>query len=344
LVIVSLASKADAAADVFQAHRDELGFVNRAQCEEKDLFTVERDGRVVGAALGNHCVRKPQTTLYELAVLPEYRREGIAEELVDRMAADSPHEKLVAKCPETLPANDFYAATGWERVGREDGKNRALNVWEYQIGERDIDVYMTVNNGEETAEAIRRSDAFVGFEAGNGWPLDDRADFVDFPFTDPNAGFEEHLEVVKEHEPQLTTAPDVEKGRTLSEVVDMADELAEYADNVIVVPKDCHPSDVPDRHRVGLTVGSFGSMAPWGLWQYRDAGPVHILGGTPNQQLAVGRHGVDVASMDSFTLGQRCQFGMWDDGAVDAPDEMDYYDRLEASLNNYVRTWNNDEL
>ncbi len=332
--------RAREAADVFQQHRDELGFVNAAQCREKDLYTVERAGRVVGAALGNHCVRKPQTTLYELAVLPEYRREGIAKELVEKMASDSPHEKIVAKCPEGLPANDFYQQTGWRKVGHEDGKNRALNVWQYQIGESGVDVYMTVNNGEETARAIRRSDAYVGFEAGNGWPLEETADFVDWPFTDPDAGFDEHLEVVREHEPKLTTAPDVENGRTLEDVVELADELANYADDVIIVPKDCHPTEIPDRHRVGLTAGTFGSMAPWGVFEYRDVGPVHILGGTPNQQLAIGRHGVDVASVDSFTLGQRCQFGMWDDGAVDAPDDLDYYDRLEESLNNYASTWN----
>ena len=121
------------AADLFQRHRDELGFVNRAQCREKDLVTVTRDGEVVGALLGNHCVRKPQSTVYEVAVAPKYRREGIGSELVRRFAVDSPHDKLVAKCPEPLPANEFYAATGWERTDREEGKERALNVWERSI-------------------------------------------------------------------------------------------------------------------------------------------------------------------------------------------------------------------
>lgn len=333
------ASHVDAAA-VFQAHRDELGFVNEAQCREKDLVTVERDGAVVGALLGNHCVRKPQSTVYELAVLPEYRRQGVARALVERFASDSPHERLVAKCPADLPANEFYAVTGWNRTGHEDGKHRPLNVWERDISTA-VTVYMTVNNGTETAKAINRSAAKAGVEAMNGWPIDEPPAFVDFPFTDPDAGFEEHAEKVREYEPEITVAPDVEKGRSLPDVVDMADQLAEHADTVIIVPKDCHPSEVPDRHRVGLTVGTFGSMAPWSVWEYRDAGPVHILGGTPNQQLAV-RGLVEVASMDSFTLGQRAGFGMWDGGAVDAPDGWDYYDRLTASLDNYAVHWNTD--
>ena len=126
-------TSASDAADLFQRHRDELGFVNRAQCREKDLVTVTRDADVVGALLGNHCVRKPQSTVYEVAVAPDHRREGVGSELVDRFAADSPHEKLVAKCPAPLPANEFYAATGWTRTDREEGKERALNVWERSI-------------------------------------------------------------------------------------------------------------------------------------------------------------------------------------------------------------------
>jgi len=125
--------KADEAAKLFQQHRDELGFVNRAQCEEKDLAVERQDGKVVGAILGNHCVRKPQTTVYELAVLPAYRRRGIAGRLIDRFARESPHKKLVAKCPSELPSNKFYAADGWTLQSVEDGKNRPLNVWEKSI-------------------------------------------------------------------------------------------------------------------------------------------------------------------------------------------------------------------
>jgi GNAT superfamily N-acetyltransferase len=128
-----VASKSDKAADLFQMHRDELGFVNRAQCREKDLVTETRDGCVVGAVLGNHCVRKPQSTVYEVAVHQDYRRRGIATQLLERFAEESPHEKLVAKCPQDLPANRFYAGTGWEKVDTEAGKSRPLNVWEKLI-------------------------------------------------------------------------------------------------------------------------------------------------------------------------------------------------------------------
>lgn len=125
----------DDAADVFQQHRNELGFVNRAQCEEKDLLTTQRDGEVVAALLGNHCVRKDQSTVYELAVLPEYRRSGLARTLVRRFMSESPHDKLIAKCPIELPAMQFYNQTGWNLQAVESGKNKPLAVWRYMDGE-----------------------------------------------------------------------------------------------------------------------------------------------------------------------------------------------------------------
>ena len=122
---------AEEAADLFQKHRKELGFVNVAQCREKDLYTVKKDSSVVGAVLCNHCVRKPQTTIYDIAVYDEYRGEGHGTELVDKVWKDSPHEKIVAKCPIDLPSNHFYRESGWELVDVESGKNRELCVWQY---------------------------------------------------------------------------------------------------------------------------------------------------------------------------------------------------------------------
>jgi len=199
-----------------------------------------------------------------------------------------------------------------------------------------IDVVMTIAGDGDTANAIRESNAHIGIESSKTWPYEFQPYFVDFPFTDESATFEDHLEAVKELQPELTVAPDVEKGRKLENVVKDADRLLEHSTNVIIVPKDCHPSEIPDRFRVGLTVGSFGSMAPWGAFEYRSCDSIHILGGTPTQQLSIVNLGLNIESMDSYTLGVRAQYGMWDGKAKDAPHGWDYEKRLCESLNNYV--------
>lgn len=126
-------TEAEDAADLFQQHRKELGFVNRAQCREKTLYTEYDAGEIVGAALVNHCVRKPQTTLYDIAVSETHRGEGVASQLVNKIADETPHDKIIAKCPIDLPANQFYNQSGWKLTAVEEGKNRSLLVWEYGV-------------------------------------------------------------------------------------------------------------------------------------------------------------------------------------------------------------------
>lgn len=287
------------AAAVFQQHRDELGFVNKAQCEEKDLWTVRRDGEVVGAALGNHCVRKPQTTLYELAVLPAYRREGIATELVARMLRDSPHNKLVAKCPVDLPSNEFYAANGWEQIDTESGKNRSLNVW--QKTHNAIDV-ITTGRPDLTDYAHKhgwltgcRLDAIGEYENAGGSP-----EFIDLHWEDPDT--ETLLEKCREHRPKYAVAGDYD-GENYDEINDVAAQLREYAENVIVVPHEPGEVDeVPEWAVVGYSTPTnyAGTDAP--VWEYygRD---VHILGGTMNQiRVVINALGDNIVSLDTNTM------------------------------------------
>ena len=198
-----------------------------------------------------------------------------------------------------------------------------------------IEVIMTIAGSGDTANAIRESDAHIGIESSKTWSFETSPHFVDFPFTDADATFQDHLDAVKTLSPNLTVAPDIESGRDVSEVTEQADRLLQHADDVILVPKDCHPREIPNRFRVGLTIGSFGSMAPWGIWEYRECESIHLLGGTPTQQLSVIDHGLNIDSMDSYTLGVRAKYGMWDGKAVDAPDGWDYERRLRESLNNY---------
>jgi len=304
-----MASASDAA-DVFQQHRDELGFVNEAQCREGDLYTVERDGQTVAAALGNHCVQKPQTTLYELAVLPAYRREGLATQLIRRLARDSPHDHLVAKCPVDLDANGFYQATGWDRIGREEGKNRDLNVWRYEIP--DSPDVITTGRPDLTVIAAK-----YGWLRGSR--LDDirryerrgiHLDFVDLHWEDPQP--DELLAATMRHRPQYVVAGDYDEDNH-DDINDRGRQLRRYAENVIIVPHE--PGEVPtvpDWAVVGYSTptGYAGTDAP--VWEYRGR-DVHILGGTVEQVRELYPYlADDVVSIDcnSFHRGATA-FAKW---------------------------------
>lgn len=297
----------EAAANVFQAHRDELGFVNRAQCREKALYVEKRDGAVVGAALANHCVRKPQTTLYELAVLPDYRRRGIATALLDQLKRDSPHDKLVAKCPEDLPANDFYQSQGWEIVDQHSGKHRQLNEWRLDIAGIDI---ITTGRPDLTEYAASygwlrgcRLDALQNYERAGITP-----DFLDIHWEDPDR--DTLLAKTIQHEPQYVVAGDYD-GDNHEEINDFAEQLSQFATNVIIVPHEPgEVAKVPEWAVVGYSTPTSyaGTDAP--IWEYtgRD---VHILGGTMPQIKTVMNHLKNsIVSLDTNTMHRDAtQFG-----------------------------------
>ncbi len=292
-------TRAESAASVFQQHRDELGFVNEAQCREKDLYTEQKNGEIVGAALVNHCVRKPQTTLYELAVLPEYRRDGIAKGLINQVARDSPHEKIIAKCPETLPANDFYEATGWEQIDREDGKNRALNVWKQDVSGIDI---ITTGRPDLTEYAEKhgwvrgcRLDAIKNYERAGVSP-----EFIDIHWEEPDR--DTLLTKAMQHEPEYVIAGDYD-GENYETINDFGSQLRQFAENVIIVPhKPGEVEKVPEWAIVGYSTPTAyaGTEAP--IWEYYNR-DVHILGGTMNNiKLVIDHLGGNVVSLDTNTM------------------------------------------
>lgn len=201
---------------------------------------------------------------------------------------------------------------------------------------------MTVEGrSEDTTKAIVESPARLGVESSNDYLAGYTPSFIDFPFTDPDATFADHLRVVRDTKPSLTVAPDIEQGRTLAEVVTKADILSQYSDSVIVVPKSVHPSEVPDRFRVGVPLADYGSGAPWGAWDYRDCRSLHLLGGGPaRQQRAARALPPDrIDSLDTATLGKVSRFGYWNEGTTDALDHWDYRRRLRESLTHYVAAW-----
>jgi ribosomal protein S18 acetylase RimI-like enzyme len=80
------------------------------------LLVAESDGRIVGALVAGWDGWRGN--MYRLAVLPEYRRRGIARELVD-----AGHSRLRAKGARRVTAivgkEDDHAKALWEAAGYE---------------------------------------------------------------------------------------------------------------------------------------------------------------------------------------------------------------------------------
>ncbi len=95
---------------------------------DPDLFLVaELAGKLVGTVIGGFDGRRG--LIYHLAVAPEYRRQGLANRLMDEVEARLRHKGcrkaylLVKKDNQT--AKSFYETRGWKEMDSIDlyGKN-----------------------------------------------------------------------------------------------------------------------------------------------------------------------------------------------------------------------------
>lgn len=130
----------DAIKALADANRNDLGFILRMQIQEaveqnRTLVAIV-DKQVVGFVIYRHRKNDLQTTLAEICVAKNYRGQGIGTGLMDALVSESTLKSrlfIQLKCPENLPANDFYSKYGFCLSSVEPGKSRRLNIWRFQV-------------------------------------------------------------------------------------------------------------------------------------------------------------------------------------------------------------------
>ncbi len=136
-LVIRMATQADLRElkELADAHKDELGFVLHPalarSIAQGEVLVAENNAGLVGFVEYHHR-QDEQTTLYHIVVAPDYRHQGTGRWLIERLAdeARAAGKGFIAlKCPAILPANDFYAHTGWSLVGSEPGKRHPLTLW-----------------------------------------------------------------------------------------------------------------------------------------------------------------------------------------------------------------------
>jgi hypothetical protein len=207
---------------------------------------------------------------------------------------------------------------------------------------------MTVIGGREITDAVAESAALLGFEASRTEPPSGTVEFVDYPFTADETDDERVrmlLKQVRRHQPQIAVGPDIEGEVSLSDAVDVGDRLLDAgAETVVLVPKDVEPADVPPRFRVGYPAASFGSGADWPIYDYVGlSNGVHILGGSPTDQLEIAEYGVPVESVDGSAVEKGAKhYDVWTPETPHwehAGDYSDLYQRVRVSLDNMALAW-----
>jgi hypothetical protein len=154
--------------------------------------------------------------------------------------------------------------------------------------------------------------------------------------------FRRHLEAVILTRPVMTVARDVEDKRDLRRIIDQAYRLLEFAQYVVVVPKDPLlenrlSSSIPNVFLLGYSVPTrYGgtTISPSAFTR-----PVHLLGGRPDVQRKLAER-MPVFSIDANGFTLDAAFGDYFDGETFRPHPHGGYSRcLVDSVRNIGALW-----
>jgi hypothetical protein len=166
-----------------------------------------------------------------------------------------------------------------------------------------------------------------------------------------------YMVALAEHRPVLATCLDWEREEQLSEVLSWAEEIAQWTQRVLIIPKvfsgierlprRINSKDVVLAYSVPTAYG--GTQVP--AWEFAGW-PIHLLGGSPQAQMRIARY-LDVVSVDGNMHQQqanKCRFwtatpgpkGHWRQlSSAGAGDwgEGSNYEAFRRSCDNILAAW-----
>jgi hypothetical protein len=168
----------------------------------------------------------------------------------------------------------------------------------------------------------------------------DRLGFLDIDWQNYNHRL--HLEAARITRPFLTVARDIMHQHDLPEILDEANHLSQYAEHVVVVPKDIKMQTgleelIPTQFLLGYSVPTrYGgtTICPTAFRR-----PVHLRGGRPDVQRRLAEK-MNVFSLDCNRFTYDASFGDFFDGERFREHPTGGYQScIEASLHNINRLW-----
>jgi hypothetical protein len=123
-----------------------------------------------------------------------------------------------------------------------------------------------------------------------------------------------YMEALAQHRPHLATDLDWEQEDQLPEVLAWAEEAAQHANEILVIPKVIDgiarlPRRIGNKPvRLAYSVPTRFAGTPVPLWEF-TGWPVHLLGGSPHKQMEIARY-LNVKSADGNMLNNLAHRGL----------------------------------
>lgn len=164
-----------------------------------------------------------------------------------------------------------------------------------------------------------------------------------------NYNWDNHLSVVKDHQPKYSVAPDITNREQLNKTINNAYELKKWSDFVIVVPKENNLiNDIPNDFVIGVSVPSnYAGFVPMGA--ELSGRKAHLLGGSPRKQLELYRHysefDVEIASSDINCHHKASNYGSYWNGNKWCDNErssIGKHGAFKKSCEGIIRMWGHE--
>ncbi len=157
-----------------------------------------------------------------------------------------------------------------------------------------------------------------------------------------------YMAELEKHSPHMATVLDLERTEQLSEVLDWAEEAAQYVQVVLIIPKifgiiESLPRRIGSAEvRLAYSVPTRYGGTDVPIWEFAGW-PIHLLGGSPHSALRL-RNYLDVHSADgNYHNLLATRFAKyWQDGKERQihPPRLDaMYDAFERSCVNIMAAW-----
>jgi len=116
--------------------KGDIGFITKQTLlnaiDERRIIVSTDNGNIVGFVHFYHRKKDKQTTIYEIAVLPQKQKRDFGKKMITELIEYSRHlnrETILLKCPVRNNSNGFYKKMGFKLIKTVCGKKRQLNVW-----------------------------------------------------------------------------------------------------------------------------------------------------------------------------------------------------------------------
>lgn len=245
-------------------------------------LVVELDEHEEAQALASHDF---------IAYMAEYDRDALDTLLRDVQSDDARVQALMGELAE---GNGLYFGDEVPFDVDMSAKPNPRNL--------PLDVIYTLQGADATCCLAVRAGLLYGIQSPSSsiCPYCLRGDekhkvaFIDNDYF--NYDHSAHLNMVKEHRPKYATVMDViteqqsrrdgvTKAYSLEQILDWAEELSEYAENIIVIPKYDVLDKIPEKFMLGYSVPTSHGGTPLPPEAFKGR-KVHLLGGSWKAQLA----------------------------------------------------------